>query len=70
VDAFRDNPMADELRRVLGARNHGSSLDWQGIDPLAGAPGRAEAELERVIATRIRARFARLGIAYHSTSRP
>ena len=70
ADAFRDNPMADELRRVLVARNHGPSLDWQGIDPLAAAPGRAEAVLERVIATRIRARFARLGIAYHSTSRP
>jgi hypothetical protein len=70
ADTFRDNPLADELRRVLGARNHGTELRWQGIDVLAGIPRQAEAELERVIAARIRARFSRLGIAYHATARP
>jgi hypothetical protein len=64
--AFRDNPMADELGRVLRARNGGTVSTFAGIDPIASDPIVVAAALERVIVQRMRTRFKRLGIGYHA----
>jgi len=64
--AFRENPMADELRRVLRARDVGTSTTFAGINPIATDPVEVAAVLAGVITKRMRWRFKRLGIGYHA----
>ena len=64
--AFRENPMADELRRVLRARNVGPTRTFAGIDPIATDPVEVAAVLAGVITKRMRWRFKQLGIGYHA----
>jgi hypothetical protein len=64
--AFRDNPMADELRRVLRGRNGRAVATFAGIDPIGSDPIAVAAALERLIVKRMRHRFRRLGIGYRA----
>jgi hypothetical protein len=68
--AFRDNPMADELRRVVLSRDGASTATFAGIDPIGSDPVEVAAVLERVIVGRMRGRFKRLRIGYHAPAGP
>jgi hypothetical protein len=64
--AFHENPMADELRRVLRSRHAGVAATFAGIDPVAADPAEVAAALAHMITKRMRWRFKRLGISYHA----
>lgn len=63
---FRDNPTADELRRLQSNSAHTFELRWQGVDLVGAAPATLEQTIIDLIARRLKKRLGRLGMGYRT----
>ena len=61
-DAFRENPMPAEFRRVAATLSRNLEVRWAGIDLLAGDAAQMERALIRTTGQRVRERFERIGM--------
>lgn len=73
ADAFRENPMPEEFRRVASAlRDEGravgaSEVRWAGIDLLASGALEMEKALLHAVGERLKSRFQRFGMESYAT---
>jgi hypothetical protein len=67
-DAFRENPMPAEVRRVAATSRRDLDVRWAGIDLLAGDSAELERALLRTASERLRKRFERIGMESYSPS--
>jgi rubrerythrin len=73
-DAFRENPMPEEFRRVAnalreeGRANGASEIRWAGIDLLVSDAREMEKALLNAVSTRLRTRFQGFGMESYTTS--
>jgi len=67
ADAFRENPMPAELRRVAAGLHRDGAVLWAGIDLLASDALEMEKALLHTVSTRLQARFQRFGMESYAT---
>lgn len=65
-DAFRENPMPAEFRRVAAGRNGAVEVPWGGIDLLAADAQDLERALIRKVGERLAERFKRVGMGSYT----
>jgi rubrerythrin len=72
-DAFRENPLPEEFRRVANAlrseghANGSSEIRWAGIDLLASDASELEKALIKTVRERLKTRFQSLGMESYTT---
>jgi len=67
ADAFRENPMPEEFRKVAAALQRSGEVLWGGIDLLASDARALEKALMQAAGQRLQARFQRFGMESYTT---
>jgi hypothetical protein len=65
-DAFRENPLPAEFRRVAAELGGGAKIDWAGIDLLSADTVEIEQAVIRQVKERLRTRFQRVGMGSYT----
>jgi hypothetical protein len=64
ADLFRDNPTADELKRLRSECAIELELNWEGVDLVDASPGEVERTIITLIAGRLKQQLGQLGMGY------
>jgi hypothetical protein len=64
ADLFRDNPTADELKRLRSECAISLELNWEGVDLVDAVPGEVERTIISLIAGRLKQQLGQLGMGY------
>jgi ferritin-like protein len=71
ADAFRNNPMPAEMRRIEAAMGAADEpAEWNGADLAHMEPEQMEAVLADSVLKEFKTRLERIGIEYHTPARP
>lgn len=65
-EAFRDNPMLAEVRRIVTAGNGGAPALWNGIDWVRADAHELEQALIAAVVENLRIRFSKLGLRWQA----
>ncbi len=71
AEAFRDNPMPAEIQRVEAERGGAAARPrWHGADLSRMKPEDMEAVLADTVLKEFKIRLGRIGVQYHTPTRP